>query len=59
MPVDVRRTEEFIDAEMYYYQETGESWSRRLESWPQPLPAGEIRPLPSYPWLTVRDEVTA
>ena len=53
------RSEVFIDEEMYYYRETGESWSRRLESWPQPLPAGEIRPLPSYPWLTVRDEVAA
>jgi hypothetical protein len=50
------RTEVFIDEEMYYYRETAQSWSRRLESWPEPLPAGEIPALPSYPWLIVRDE---
>lgn len=53
------RTEAFIDEEMYYYRETGESWSRRLESWPEPLPPDQVRPLPPYPWLTVRDEVFA
>lgn len=53
------RTEAFIDDEMYYYQETSESWSCRGESWPVPLPADQIRPLPSYPWLTVRDECAA
>ena len=53
------RTEAFIDEEMYWYRETGESWSRRLESWPEPLPADQIRPLPDYPWLTVRDEALA
>jgi hypothetical protein len=50
------RTEAFIDEEMYYYQETSESWSQRRESWPDPLPADQIRPLPEYPWLTIRDE---
>jgi hypothetical protein len=53
------RAEAFIDKELYYYQETGESWSRRLESWPEPLPADQIRPLPDYPWLTIRDEALA
>lgn len=51
------RTEVFIDEEMYWYRETGESWSRRLGSWPGPLPEDQIPPMPEYPWLTVRDEV--
>jgi hypothetical protein len=53
------RTEAFIDDEMYWYQESGESWSHRGQSWPAPLPADQIRPLPEYPWLTVRDEACA
>jgi hypothetical protein len=53
------RTEAFIDDEMYWYQETADSWARRRESWPDPLPADQIRPLPEYPWLTVRDEACA
>ena len=51
------RDEAFIDEEMYHYRETGESWSRSgsiLSA--APLPADQIRPLPDYPWLTVRDE---
>jgi hypothetical protein len=53
------RAEAFIDEEMYYYRETAESWSRRRESWPEPLPADQVRPLPEYPWLITRDEALA
>jgi hypothetical protein len=51
------KTEAWIDEPVYWYQETGDSWSRWGGSIPyQPLPADQIRPLPQYPWLTVRDE---
>ena len=53
---------------MYYYQETsdaggdgniGNSWSNWHGGLPQPVPEAEIKPIPSYPWLTVRDEAFA
>jgi hypothetical protein len=51
------RTETWIPDPMYYYQETSQSWSRVTSGGlPEPLPREEIRPLPEFPWLTVRDE---
>lgn len=51
-------TEEYIPEEMYWYQETSDSWTQRHvggRMW-EPLPADQIRPLPEYHWLSVRDE---
>lgn len=52
------QTEVWIPEQMYYYQETSDSWTR----WGgkrEPLPEAEIQPIPSYPWLMVRDECAA
>lgn len=52
--------EAWIDEPMYFYQETSQSWTRVSSGGlPEPMPAGEILPVPSYPWLTVRDEALA
>jgi hypothetical protein len=67
---DLRNTgrvkdEVWIPEELYYYQEatSGEkvlgSWSLWGAGGPQPMPADEIKPVPEYPWLTVRDEALA
>jgi hypothetical protein len=53
------RTEAWIDEEMYWYQETSQSWTRWGADGPVPMPAQEIRSLPEYPWLTARDEALA
>jgi len=62
------QAEVWIGEEMYYYQETsdaagdgniGNSWSNWHGGLPQPVPESEIQPVPSYPWLTVRDEAYA
>jgi hypothetical protein len=53
------REEAWIDEPMYYYQETDASWTRYGSGGtrrPVPMAAQDIRPVPSYPWLTVRDE---
>jgi hypothetical protein len=52
------QTEVWIPEQMYYYQETSNSWTR-WGAGPQPLPDSEIRPVPEYPWLTIRDEAFA
>jgi hypothetical protein len=67
---DLRNTgrvkdEVWIPEELYYYQEatSGEkvlgSWSLWGGGVPQPMLADEIKPVPEYPWLTVRDEALA
>lgn len=59
------KTEAWIPAQMYYYQETsdssgtGNSWTNWRGGLPQPLPEPEIKPVPAYHWLTVRDEAVA
>lgn len=54
------KAEEWIPEPVYWYQETGASWSRWGDHIPyQPMAAEEIKPLPEYPWLTVRDECAA
>lgn len=50
------KTEAWIPDPVYYYQETSDSWSRWGGRMPEPLPESEIRPIPEYPWLKVRDE---
>jgi hypothetical protein len=52
------RTEAWIPEQMYWYQESGDSWTRTGGK-REPLPEAEIEPIPSYPWLTVRDECAA
>ncbi|HUY45141.1 MAG TPA: hypothetical protein VMV92_05390 [Streptosporangiaceae bacterium] len=52
------RTEVWIPDPVFWYQETPDTWTRRHvrgEMW-APLPQDEIKPVPEYPWLTVRDE---
>ena len=48
--------EVYLPEQMYYYQETSVSWSRWGGRNPGPLPDHEIKPVPEYPWLKVRDE---
>ena len=52
------KTEVFVPEELYWYQETDDSWTSRHvggRMW-TPLPEDQVKPLPSYPWLTVVDE---
>jgi hypothetical protein len=50
------RNEEWIGEQMYYYQETSDSWSRWGGVRPGPMPRCDIQPLPVYPWLKAADE---
>lgn len=50
------RTEVWIPDPIFWYQETSDSWTRQGVSTKAPMAADEIRPVPEYPWLTVRDE---
>lgn len=51
------KTEVWIPDPMYYYQETANSWSRNGGATPAPLLLSEIKPVPDYHWLKVRDDV--
>ena len=53
------RSEAWIPEPMYHYRETSDSWTRWGGRKPEPLPEAEIKPVPEYPWLTVRDECAA
>ena len=59
------QTEVWIPEQMYYYQEKtnagvgDNSWTYWHGGLPQPMPESEIKPVPEYHWLTVRDEAFA
>ncbi len=55
------QNEVWIPEPMLYYQENSPagpliSWSRWGDLLPSPMPESEIKPIPEYPWLTIRDE---
>lgn len=53
--------EVYLPEELYWYQESSDSWTQRHvggRMW-EPMPEDEIQPVPEYPWLTVRDEALA
>lgn len=59
------RDEVWIPEQIFIYQETtnsagsGNSWTWWGGGIPQPVPEAEIKPVPEYHWLTVRDEAFA
>jgi hypothetical protein len=53
------RSEVWIPEPMYHYRQSAATWTEGGIAQLGPLPADQIKPIPEYPWLLVRDECAA